>query len=47
MVRNYWGSQPTPKAVYELVVDVFADVPDMIDIVFNYFIDFFDFFLSR
>ena len=34
--------------MYELVVDVIAEVFDMIDVVFNYFINFFgfDFFSS-
>ena len=37
---THWGSQPTPKVVFELVVDVIAEMFDMIDVVFNYCIDF-------
>ena len=43
--RDYtrWGSQTTPNVMYEFVVDVITEAVDMIDVVFKYCIDFFDF----
>ena len=38
-----WGSQPNPMVMYEFVVNVITEVVDKIDVVYPYFIDFFDF----
>ena len=43
---THWASQPIPRVMYEFVVDVIAEAFDMIYVVFNYCINFFD-FMSR